>query len=256
LREIDVATLFSATDLQDLDIHPDGRKAICSVNNGANWELAVLNLTNGAVRKLLAGPQSLMSPRFSPDGRRIAYHVDFEGNENHDVVVVGADGRGAKKITDSVEDNYSPQFSPDGESIAFISNRVRDLDNLYTVGSKGGKMKRLTNEPLPVRQFAWSPDGMRIAYVTGVGDDDHVSVADTTRLKTKSLLCKRGVEYSLSGEWGDSSPWSPDGNRVLFLSNEHDWSDIGQLDLESSKVHWVAKSKNDKHQPQWSPDGS
>ncbi|MFY9605923.1 MAG: S9 family peptidase [Thermoplasmata archaeon] len=256
MREIDVATLFSATDLQDLDIHPDGRKAICSINNGANWELAILNLTSGAVKKLLAGPQSLMSPRFSPDGRRIAYHVDFEGNENHDVVVVRADGRGAKNITDSVEDNYSPQFSPDGKSVAFISNRVRDLDNLYTVGSKGGRIKRLTNEPLPVRQFAWSPDGMRIAYVTGVGDEDHVSVADTTRLKTKRLLRKRGVEYSLSGEWGDSSPWSPDGKSILFLSNEHDWSDIGQLDLASSKAHWVVKSKNDKHQPQWSPDGS
>jgi dipeptidyl aminopeptidase/acylaminoacyl peptidase len=256
VKDTDIAALFSATDIQDLDIHPDGRKAVCSVNNGFNWELAVLNLTNGNLKKFKSGPQSLMSPTFSPDGNRIAYQVDFEGNENHDIVVVGTDGRGSKKVTDGVEDSYDPRFSPDGGSIAFISNRVRDLDNLYIVSSNGGKMRRLTDEPLPVRQFAWSPDGTKIIYLTGVGDEDYISIVDLHKPRPKKLLQKRNVEYSLAGDSGGHAPWSPDGKGFLFLSNEHDWADIGQLDLSSKKTRWLVESKNDKQQPQWSHDGT
>src|SRR4030065_2191026 len=113
MRETDIVALSSPTDIQDLDIHPDGRKAICSVNNGANWELATLDLAKGSLKKFLSGPQSLAHPTFSPDGDRIAYHVDFEGDENHDVVVVRSDGKSAKKLTDGVECNAEPQFSPD-----------------------------------------------------------------------------------------------------------------------------------------------
>lgn len=256
MKDPDIAALFSATDIQDLDIHPDGRKAVCSVNNGLNWELAILSLTNGGLKKFKSGQQSLMSPTFSPDGKRIAYHMDFEGNENHDIVVVGADGRGSKKVTDGVEDNYDPQFSPDGGSIAFLSNRVGDLDSLYVISSNGGKMRRLTDEPLPVRQFAWSLDGTKIVYLTGVGDEDYISIVSLHKPGTKKLLQKRNVEYSLAGDSGGHAPWSPDGKGFLFLSNENDWSDIGQLDLSSKKARWLVKSKNDKQQPQWSHDGT
>ncbi|MCX6657288.1 MAG: S9 family peptidase, partial [Euryarchaeota archaeon] len=140
--------------------------------------------------------------------------------------------------------------------IAFISNRVKDLDNLYVIGSNGGKMKRLTDEPLPVRQFAWSPDGTKIIYLTGVGDEDYISIVGLHKPGTKKLLQKRNVEYSLAGDSGGHAPWSPDGKGFLFLSNENDWSDIGQLDLSSKRARWLVKSKNDKQQPQWSHDGT
>lgn len=255
LKETDIATLFSATDIMDLDVHPDGRKAICSVNKGANWELAILDLAKGSLKRFLSGPQSLTHPTFSPNGDRVAYHVDFEGDENHDVVVVRSDGKGAKKLTDGVEDNFDPQFSPNGETVSFISNRVKDTENLYLTGSKGGKIRRLTNEPLPVRQYSWSPDGRWIAYLTGVGDEDYVSLADTKKMKTRRVLHKKNVEHGLAGEWGGAAPWSPDSRSLLFVSNEHDSQDIGQYDLTTKKLRWLVRSKNDKHQPMWSSDG-
>ncbi|MCU0851646.1 MAG: S9 family peptidase [Thermoplasmata archaeon] len=248
--------LFDEVEIQDFDVHPAGKTAVCSVNRGKNWELAMLDLHTGRLRYMLSEEQSLRNPTFSPDGRLIAFQKDFEGDENHDVVTVGPDGKRARKITDSVEDNFMPQFSPDGKSIAFLSNRKDDIENLYVIGSRGGKIQRLTDEDLPIKGFAWSPRGDQIACNVGIGDEDYIVTADPTKKRAKRILSKKDVEYSLAGDFGGPFPWSSDGRRLLFLSNENDSVDIGQLDLGTRKTKWLVRSKNEKFVPQWSPDGA
>lgn len=254
LTKTDITNLFSAIEIQEYDVHPNGKRAICSVNRGVNWELATLDLRTGGLRKFKSGEQSLMSPVYSPAGDCVAYHVDFQGNEDHDIVVVGSDGKGAKRLTDGVADNYNPEFSPDGEWVAFLSNRDGDIDNLFLISSRGGKITKLTDEELPVRRFAWSPLGDTIAYETGVGDNDFISLASTDRMKTLRVLAKDNVEHSLVGDFSSPDPWSSDGSRLLFVSNEHDTVDIGMLDICSGKRKWLVRSKNEKYSPQWSPD--
>ena len=254
---IDAASLFKADEVQDFDVHPDGRTAICSVNRGGNWELARLNLSDRTLRRFLSGDQSLQCPVHSPSGELIAYQADFEGDEDFDVFVVGANGKGVRKLTDGVADNEHPEFSPDGSRIAFISNRVEDMENLYFVPASGGDPVRLTDEALPVRSFSWSPDGRRIAYGTGISDDDYISVVDLQKRRTRKVLAKRGVDYGISDGYGDKAfQWSADGRSIMFTSNENDSYDIGVLDLASRKRRWLIRSPRDKYSPQWSPDGT
>ena len=256
MADLDTRILFENVDISDYDLHPDCKKAVCSVNFGKNWELALLDIRTGSLKRLMSGPQSLMNPRLSPDGRTVAYQMDFEGDEDHDIVLASTRGGGPVKITDGVEDNYDPEFSPDGASVAFLSNRDKDMENLYIIPADGGRIRKLSREPLPVRTFSWSPDGTMIAYGTGVGDNDYISLVNVGSGKTKKILSKNNAEYSLSGEYGDPHPWSPDGRRLLFLSNEHNFFDIGELDVRSGKMRWIVRSRAEKHMPQWSPDGS
>jgi dipeptidyl aminopeptidase/acylaminoacyl peptidase len=253
---LSIASLFAGIEISEFDIHPDGKKAICCVNRGKNWELSTLDLRVGRLTKFLAGDQSLTSPHHSHDGSRIVYQADFQGDEDHDIVTVGSNGGKTKKITDGVADNYNPAFSPDGRSIAFLSNRKADIDNVYITDSSGGKIVRLTNEELPVRDLVWSPDGRMIAYQTGVGDEDTVSVVDITRRKSTRLLSNRNVEYGLSSGYGPANPWSKDGRSLLFVSNENDPIDVGSIDTRTRKRKWLVRSRNEKYQPQWSPDGT
>ncbi len=256
MRALSIPKLFAGIEISEFDLHPDGTKAVCCVNRGKNWELAILDLKRGGLSRFLAGDQSLTSPQYSPDGSDVMFQTDFQGDEDHDIVVASVNGRQQRKITDGVADNFNPEFSPDGQRVAFLSNRKGDIENIYMIGSRGGKMTRLTDEKLPVRAIAWSPDGAKIAYQTGIGDEDYVSVVDVERRKTTRLLSKGDVEYGLTNGSGPVSPWSTDGRSLLFVSNESDSVDIGSIDLRTRKRKWVARSKNEKYQPQWSPDGS
>jgi WD40 repeat protein len=203
------ASLFRATEVQDLSIHPDGRTAICSVNSGGNWEIATLDLKTGNIRKYLKGDQSMLSPRYSPSGDEFAFQADFEGDEDHDVFIIKGRTKKPVKLTDGVADNAHPEFSADGGTIAFVSNRDSDMENLFAVDTSGGPVRKLTAEELPVRDFAWSPDGRRIAYGVGIGDDDYISVVDVEKLKVKRLLSKRNVEFGIGNDYGaNAMEWS------------------------------------------------
>ena len=255
-RRPSTARLFESTEIQGYDLHPVEGKAVCSINMGDNWELATLDLRTGKTRRFLRGEQSLMSPTYAPCGSIIAYQADFEGNEDHDIFTVSTDGRKRGRVTKDQADNQDPHFSPDGSTIAFISNRDRDTENLFVSGLDGSSVSKLSNENLPVRTLAWSPDGSMIAFGTGIGDEDYISVVDVKKGNVKRVLSKKDVEYGAYGGFGAMpSPWSLDGNRLLFTSNENDQFDIGELDLSSKKTRWLVRSKNEKLSPQWSPDG-
>ncbi len=255
-KQPSISRLFEATEIQEYDLHPDGRRAICSINTGDNWELATLDLSTGKTRKLLRSEQSLMSPTYSPSGSTVAYHADFEGNEDHDIFTVSADGRKRKRLTKDCADNQDPHFSPDGTMMAFVSNRDGDIENLFVCDLDGRSVRKLSREELPVRTLAWSPDSSRIAFMTGIGDEDYVSVVDVRKAKSKRVLSKKGAEYGPQGGFGATpSMWSTDGRRLLFTSNEDDQFDIGELELASGKTRWLVRSRNEKHNPQWSPDG-
>ena len=256
MPHIPTASLFRGTDIWEFDIDPSGKRAICSVNKGHNWELATLELNSGILRKFLKTEQSLTHPRYTPSGDRIVFQTDFEGDENNDVVLIPSAGGRATKITDGVADNFNHEISPDGKWIAFLSNRQKDIENIHVIGANGGRIRRLTNEELPVKDFAWSPDGRTIAYNTGVGDEDTVSVVDATKGKPKLLLGKRNAEFGLAVAYGPPRPWSPDGKTILFCTNEDDPIDtIGQIDVSTRKRKDLVRSVPEKYQPQWSPDG-
>jgi dipeptidyl aminopeptidase/acylaminoacyl peptidase len=248
--------LFDFIEIQDFSVHPRSDRAVCSVNRGNDWELALLSLKTGRLQTMRRENRSLRWPVYSEDGGLVAFGADNQGDENHDVFTVRSDFTHKKRLTEGGADNSHPEFSPDGKTMAFTSNREKDMENLYLVPTRGGRIRKLTNENWPVNSFAWSHDGRMIAYATGVGHENYTSIADVGRGKTRKVLSKRGVEYDLPSEFESTlNHWSVDGKRILFTSNENDSADIGELEISSGRTRWLVRSRNDKYSPQWSPDG-
>ena len=108
-----------------------------------------------------AGPE--LYPKFSPDGKQIAFSANYNGN--YDVYVMPASGGVPTRLTYHGMPDYVQGWTPDGKSILFSSGRESGkerFNQFYTVPVTGGLPEKL---PVPYGEFAsYSPDGKRFAY--------------------------------------------------------------------------------------------
>jgi dipeptidyl aminopeptidase/acylaminoacyl peptidase len=122
----------------------------------------------------------IASPRFSPDGRRIAF-VTLRSDFVHDrydaaLRLIDTSGGEPRTLVEGMRALQMPRWSPDGRTLAFIARVGRRKAQIYTVPAAGGTPTELSDAPNGVQQYAWSPDGAVIAYVTP--DDSPLSAKD------------------------------------------------------------------------------
>jgi Tol biopolymer transport system component/outer membrane protein OmpA-like peptidoglycan-associated protein len=102
-----------------------------------------------------------IDPAWSPDGSRIAFQSDRDGDP--DVYVMNADGSDVRQLTNSPGFDGAPSWSPDGTRIAFASERTGNSD-VFVMGADGSGQTPITQTPGFDSRPAWSPDGSRIAF--------------------------------------------------------------------------------------------
>jgi WD40 repeat protein len=102
-------------------------------------------------------------PAFSPDGSRIAFVSQRDGNP--EIYVMNADGRGAARITNDPQGDGRPAFSADGQSLVFHSSRTAGKQQIWSVNLDGTGLTQLTKDSINLSPTV-SPDGQTIAYVS------------------------------------------------------------------------------------------
>ena len=144
------------------------------------------------------------SPRFSPDGRWIAYSREQGGNT--DIWLMDAASGAQRPLVQSPAIDTAPSFSPDGQRIVFESDRSGN-PQLYVVGVNGGEPTRISFGDGRYGSPAWSPKGDLIAFTKQVGNQFHIATMRTDG----------SGEKTLTGSFLDESPtWAPNGRVVMF----------------------------------------
>jgi tricorn protease len=174
----------------------------------------------GDLRRVTVHRARDVYPRFSPDGRWIAFSSDRYGNL--DVFVVPASGGTARQLTAHSADDAVLGWTPDAKRILFASNRGEDFTGrLYTVGLEGG-MPENAGPDMGI-WASYAPDGSRIAvnrhgqvywrkYYRGANQTD-VTVMDIAARRFTKLTDFDGM---------DSWPmWGTDGF-IYFVSDRDD----------------------------------
>jgi eukaryotic-like serine/threonine-protein kinase len=244
----------------------------CFLLGGAATWLALRSLhfrqadttTVTRVSRLTHEPGLSEWPTWSPDGSLLAFASNRSGN--FEIYVRRIEGEQEVNITNDPGQDIQPAFSPDGASIAFVSTRSSHTGlikvappngfqyrtyggDIWMAAALGGPARRLAldgNSPV------WSPDGKRIAYISGV--EDHRSILEVSDeggtphpllATTDSRWEIFKLQYSPDGRWfifetgdqrlflmaasggtpreilrGSSPVWDPSGKQLYYATQE------------------------------------
>jgi TolB protein len=227
---------------------PDGRKVVYMSegeqegNPQGDQEIYVMDASDGSGKTNLSqnGPYvEDYSPRFSPDGTKVAYtsfgDSEYNPDGDADIYVVNADGSNQRNLTNNAwpVSDQSPVFSPDGQKIVYtssgeqVSNPEGD-EEVYVMNSDGNKRKNLTNNGLDANGFAvndwshlaeFSADGQKILYASyGVQTSNPEGDFELYAMNASDGSAKKNLTDNGSGvdEW--HGVFSPDGQTILYSS--------------------------------------
>ena len=182
----------------------------------------------GRARPLTAGPYD-RSPRWSPDGRGLAFTSKRQTDSQAQVFLISATGGEARKITEVELGAGTPVWSPDGARLAFVG--TVDLDQRSAAERE--------HAPLVVRTADYKADGKGL-----VGSlRDHLFVADVASGETEPIT---------SGDYWASNPvWSPDSARLAFDAAMHP-----DRDLEPGTHAFVVDASGGEPEPVTTGTGS
>ena len=231
---------------------PDGRVAF-ACNKSGRWEIYEFVLKQAdKIVQVSRGPGGKFSPRYSPDGKFLAWAVDLDGSENFHIARMDRASGEIRDLTPDVDFAIQPSYawSPDAKQIAYLADKENNFD-LYTMDADGTNHRLLFRPGGPASFTRWSPAGTHIAVTA----EKEVQTDGTFIVPLDGSPAKRiGGEEKPIDAWHPA--WSPDGRRVAFSSNSGGWFQIGVYHLADSHIEWLTDDATDKLNPAWSPDGT
>ena len=264
-----------ASEAYWLDVSPTGDRISFTTVPNEKYEYRLESARqDGSDQRRLTEPYGgPIIATFSSDGTRLAFHQN--GYDDAGVYIMESDGSNLQRfpVFETHEDSYTegdivshfeserPVWSPDGRTLAFVIGEragsypdYSHTDVLYTFRIDGSELTELFRTPPrssvweAVHEPAWSPDGLRLAFVHASGRESvlYTIRADGSELRTLSPGLKReGLNVS-----SDVLAWSPDGSEILF--EVEDSQHIYVADVESGRYQKLAAGLA----ASWSPDGS
>jgi Tol biopolymer transport system component len=165
---------------------------------------------NGTEKALAAPPHEYVTPRISPDGRRVAVTVAEQENQ----VWLYDFGRDTlSRLTFGGNVTQTPAWTPDGKRIAFTSNKEGPLNIFWQPADGSGEMERLTTSEYTDVPRSFSPDGQLLAFLElGSATGYDVSVLRLRDRKTQPFIRTPTNESVPS--------FSPDGHWLAYISDE------------------------------------
>ena len=267
-RVMAAADILRIANVGDPQMSPDGERvvyAVTTVDGNTNvttlWMVRIDNSSDSPTsrqpeqrrdRYAPTHPASLVlpsgwqatNPRWSPDGKRIAFLATVDNR--HGIWVVSIDGGRPRFVTAVQDTNFfityageSLAWSPDSKSIAYVSASVEPAFDKHYGDSQ--------TDPMVID---------RIQYKSRTSFSDnlrtHVWITDVDDPTPRQLTTGLAYDHALS--------FSPRGDEIAFVSNHEldpdavNNSDIFAVDLRG-QVRQITNTKGCEYEPTWSPDG-
>ena len=205
--------------------------------------LAIMDSDGGNHRFITNGQALAISPRFSPDYKKIVY-VSYLNNRVRVFIYDVANGS-QKLVTESGNATFAPRWSPDGSQILY-SMAVGGNTDIYRISANGGTPVRLTSTPGIDVGGSFSPDGKKIVF-----ESDR---SGNQQIYTMNIDGSNQQRISFGGGRYATPEWSPRGDLIAFTRMGGGEFRIGVMTPSGGGTRMLTNSWQDEA-PTWSPNG-
>jgi len=231
-REMVVSKIWSGSGFLPKRPSPDGRYFVY-ISAGTSLVLHDISSDTDLRSLALGGDGRIHDPYLTPDGKRVIYSWDKD--DTHELKIVNLDGTGIRTLLPNGEYTWY-ETAGVTKDCKLASVGLKRADNTWQIGLvplETGKPKILKNldwRDTYVGNF--SPDGRWLVYSTQLSKDapdDRAVYVIATDGSVEYTVAPRGVR-------GDDTPrFTPDGSRVVFISNRSDGADLWSVRVTDGK---------------------
>ena len=237
--------------IEEFDVSPDGSTIAFKSAQAGTYDIWTVPVAGGEPKQITSLPGREMKPKYSPDGKWIAFEVDHNGVMIYDIYIVPAQGGEPIRLTDHPLNDANPMWPPDSKKIYFTTqmfwdNSFAEIDiatkQIKRIGPAGGGPQL-------------SPDGNMIAFTRNTKpDDDDQSNNDIYVMPVsggEARLLTPNTFNSL-----DTAPqWSPDSKKIAFISDRNGYNNLVVIDVATGQAKMLLTEPIEHSEPRWSPDG-
>jgi len=245
-----------------LDVSPDGRTIVFDLLG----DIYVMPVAGGEARAIASGVAWDMQPKWSPDGRHIAFTSDRAGGDN--IWIMDADGSNPTQVSkESFRLLNQPEWSPDGQFIVgrkhFTSSRSLGAGEMWMYHRSGGSGVQLTERRTQQKDTgepAFSPDGRYLYFsddATPGATFEYSKDVNTQIYVIRRLDRETGeIDAYVTGPGGSIRPTpSPDGRSLAFIRRVRYQSVLYVMDIESGRETPVFSGLDRDLQETWAVHG-
>jgi TolB protein len=222
---------------------------ITSISQGPNRRpkiaLQVADADGHNPLTIVTSQDPLMSPAWSPDGRRIAY-VSFEKMKPAIYVQDVFSGK-RRQVSSFKGINGAPAWSPDGTKLAMTLSKDGNPD-VYIYALDSGSLSKITDHYAIDTEASWAPDGRSLVFTSDRGGKPQIYQVSAQGGTPKRI--------TFSGDYNARASFSPDGRKLAMVTRAGGGGfNIGVMDVATGSVQVLTNGRLDES-PSFAPNGS
>jgi len=208
-------------------------------------EIYVADILGREIKQVTRHKNLAVSPRFSPDGSRLAYTSYHRGNPNLYITDLSQSTK-TKAVSWRRGLNVAPAWSPNGKKMITTLSKDGNPD-LYVMTTNGTVLKRLTRDQGISVSATWSPDSRKIAFVSDRSGTPQIYIMTVDNQKVTRL--------TFSGNENTTPSWSPKGDLIAYTGVESGNHHLFVISPEGGHPTKLTEYWGNYESPSWSPDG-